>query len=95
MLRIRKRVPFVSGTTNILAGWVFAVNLARGETMRSSRRVPKTKPHSHISPRSLKDKMSEIISLRERLAQAELQAGRVPTRLPELVFDEPQTRENA
>jgi hypothetical protein len=44
--------------------------------------------------------MSEVISLRERLAQAELQAGRVPTFLkeespPEPVFHKPQTRENA
>jgi hypothetical protein len=42
--------------------------------------------------------MSE--ALRERLAQAELQAGRVPaylkeSALPELAFDRPQTRENA
>jgi len=44
--------------------------------------------------------MSEIISLRERLAQAELQANRIPTflhehALPESVFEKPQTRENA
>ena len=51
--------------------------------MRNPRRVPKTRPHRHISPRSLQDKMSEIISLRERLAQAELQAGQVPTHLKE------------
>jgi len=68
--------------------------------MRSSRRPPKTKPHRHISQRSLKQRMSEIISLRERLAQAELQANRIPTflhehALPESVFEKPQTHENA
>jgi hypothetical protein len=68
--------------------------------MRSSRRALKTKPHPHISQRSLKERMSEVISLRERLAQAELQADRVPSfltepALPELVFDAPQSRENA
>jgi hypothetical protein len=44
--------------------------------------------------------MSEVISLRERLAQAELKAGQVPTflkegALPDLVFDKPQSRDNA
>jgi hypothetical protein len=67
--------------------------------MRSSRRTPKTRPHRHISQRSLKERMSEIISLRERLAQAELQANRIPTflhehALPESVFEKPQTPEN-
>ena len=68
--------------------------------MRSSRRVPKAKPHPRISPRSLKERMSEVISLRERVTQAELQAGRAPTFLKEralagLVFDKPKTHENA
>jgi hypothetical protein len=44
--------------------------------------------------------MSEVISLRERLAQAELKAGQVPTflkegALPDLMFDKPQGRDNA
>jgi hypothetical protein len=53
-----------------------------------------------MSSRSLKEKMSEVISLRERVTQAELQAGRAPTflkerALAELAFDTPKTRENA
>ena len=68
--------------------------------MGSSRRVPKAKPYRQISPRSLKERMSEVISLRERLAQAELKAGQVPTflkegALPDLVFDKAQGRDNA
>jgi hypothetical protein len=64
------------------------------------RRVPEAKPHRQISQASLKRRMSEIISLRERLAQAELEAGRVAiflkeATLPELMFDEPQIGENA
>jgi hypothetical protein len=44
--------------------------------------------------------MSELISLRERLAQVELQANRVPTfrqdhAIPELVFENLQTRKDA
>jgi hypothetical protein len=63
--------------------------------MRRSRRVPKTRPHPHIAQNSLKRRMSEVISLRERLAQAELQAGRVPAFLKErspqeLVYDKPE-----
>jgi hypothetical protein len=85
---------FGDGTTNVRTRLGPRSNAAPGE-MRMSRRVPKTRPQRNISQRSLKERMSEIISLRERLAQAELQAGRVPTRVPELVFDEPQTHENA
>jgi hypothetical protein len=65
--------------------------------MRRSRRVSKARPHPHISQNSLKRRMSEVISLRERLAQAELQAGRVPAFLKErspqeLVYDKPENR---
>jgi hypothetical protein len=68
--------------------------------MRRSRRALKAKPHRDVSPRSLKQRMSELISLRERLAQAELEANGVPTFLqdhavPELVFENPQTRKDA
>ena len=92
--------PFVSGTTGIRASLSLRSETPRGDTMGSSRRVPKTKAHRQISPKSLKERMSEVISLRERLAQAELKAGQVPTflkegALPDLVFDEPQTRDNA
>jgi hypothetical protein len=72
----------------------------RGQTVKRLRRVPAAKPHRQISQASLKRRMSEIISLRERLAQAELEAGRVAiflkeATLPELMFDEPQIGENA
>jgi hypothetical protein len=68
------------------------------KTMRSSKQI--RKPHPHISTTLLKEKMSEVISLRERLAQAELEAGHVPPflkdrALPELVFGNRQTREDA
>jgi len=65
--------------------------------MKNSRRAPKAKPHAHISQRLLKQRMSEVISLRERLAQAELQAGRVPTfpKEPVMELGKRQTRENA
>jgi hypothetical protein len=68
--------------------------------MTRSRRVLKAKPHRDVSQRSLKQRMSELISLRERLAQAELKANRVPIFLqdhaiPELVFENPQTRKDA
>jgi hypothetical protein len=56
--------------------------------MVHSSRISKTRPHLHIpqsalkylriSQRSLIEKMLELISLRERLVQAELQAGLVP-----------------
>jgi hypothetical protein len=64
--------------------------------MRRSTRVLKAKPHRRVSQRSLKQRMSELISLRERLAQAELEANRIPIFLqdhaiPELVFKNPQT----
>jgi hypothetical protein len=41
--------------------------------MRTSKRVSKSKPRRRsISRKSLREKMSELISLRERVAQAEL-----------------------
>ena len=44
--------------------------------MRNSRVVPASKGQSPpITPKSLAAKMSEIISLREKVAQAELSAG--------------------
>jgi len=44
--------------------------------MRNSKRVSKSKRQNHpTSPKFLAAKMSEVISLRERVAQAELSAG--------------------
>jgi hypothetical protein len=68
--------------------------------MSRSTRDLKAKPHRHVSQGSLKQRMSELISLRERLAQVELQANRVPTfrqdhAIPELVFENLQTRKDA
>jgi hypothetical protein len=68
--------------------------------MRGSRQVRKIKPLPRISTTLLEEKMSEVISLRERVAQAELEAGHVPPflkerALPELVFAKPRTREDA
>jgi hypothetical protein len=42
--------------------------------MPGSYRVLKSKPHQSISRSSLVEEMSELISLRERVAQAELAA---------------------
>jgi hypothetical protein len=59
--------------------------------VRNSKKVRKSKPDRHsISGKILRRKMSEVISLRERVAQAELEVGfaqapfrmRGPLRLP-------------
>jgi hypothetical protein len=68
--------------------------------MSRSTQDLKAKPHRHVSQRSLKQRMSELISLRERLAQIELRANRVPTfrqdhAIPELVLENLQTRKDA
>jgi hypothetical protein len=47
-----------------------------GYEMRSSKKVRKSKPYRRlISEETLRRKMSEVISLRERVAQAELDVG--------------------
>jgi hypothetical protein len=60
--------------------------------MPHSKRIPKPKRHKRSNRlSSLVKKMSEVISLRERVAQAEL-AARIP---PEAIDEQaPETRHN-
>jgi hypothetical protein len=47
--------------------------IASGEKMTGSKKVPESKPRGRsFSDKSLRRKMSEVLSLREREAQAEL-----------------------
>jgi hypothetical protein len=43
--------------------------------MQRLNKAPKSKRHRGITPKSLVKRMSELISLREKVAQAELAAG--------------------
>jgi hypothetical protein len=53
-----------------------AVDIRRRRNMGDSKKTPRPTPHLRsVSNETLRKKMSELISLRERVAQAELAAG--------------------